>query len=119
FHNSVCEILIQCSDFWTIEWENQTKCLDLTHLNGKSGLLVWIWQTCEIRNFGKSRQGVSPNHVRIFEVGVCMYMYITMSKKIFLIKSLPTQLILFKKYADNKHFLFGVDQKIFYLLVCL
>ncbi|CAL4249573.1 unnamed protein product, partial [Meganyctiphanes norvegica] len=37
FHNIVCEIQKQSLDFWTIEWENQTKCPDLTHLNGISG----------------------------------------------------------------------------------
>ncbi|CAL4070997.1 unnamed protein product, partial [Meganyctiphanes norvegica] len=56
FHNIVCKIHTQCPDFWKIEWENQTKCPDLTHLNGKSKLLVQILQTCEIRNFGKSRR---------------------------------------------------------------
>ncbi|CAL4090383.1 unnamed protein product, partial [Meganyctiphanes norvegica] len=33
-----------------------------------SVLNVRVSQTCEIRNFGKSRQGVSPNHVQIFEI---------------------------------------------------
>ncbi|CAL4091967.1 unnamed protein product, partial [Meganyctiphanes norvegica] len=48
------------------EWENQTQSLGFTTLFVKSRLNVRIYHSIEC--FGKSRQGVSPNHVRISEM---------------------------------------------------